>query len=364
LSASATERNCIVTVINNRNYHISGIGLRVVVDRQRIALLMALAFISLVFPLGCMQMPTAPPPNPPAYSPTLVGSYDTPGNAIGIFVSGSLAYVTDGAGGMHIIDVSNPTDPVKLSTYSGLSDYVVVYGNYAYLGSGNDLEIVNVSDPSNPTLLGSFYVPLGWVEGIVVSGDYAYVAFSDSGLKVINISDKSNPSLAGEFLYADSFLTESYNRPVRSVSVSGNYAYVGVDVRGFLTIDVSNPTSPVLITEINGYTSTYDRMWVLDSLLYGMSGGKIEVRNVADPRNPSWVGSYTLPDYAYGFSISDGYAFVADSDSGLIIIDLADLEAPVLGGIYQTSGRAYDVFASGNYVYVAEGATGLTIWEL
>ena len=43
--------------------------------------------------------------------PALVGSYDTSGYALGVTVSGTLAYVADGDSGLQIIDVSNPAAP-------------------------------------------------------------------------------------------------------------------------------------------------------------------------------------------------------------------------------------------------------------
>jgi Uncharacterized conserved protein len=47
----------------------------------------------------------------------LIGHYDTPGSAKGIFVSGNYAFVADGLYGVRIIDVSDPTNPVEISYY-------------------------------------------------------------------------------------------------------------------------------------------------------------------------------------------------------------------------------------------------------
>ncbi|MBM3335418.1 hypothetical protein FJY63_12220, partial [Candidatus Sumerlaeota bacterium] len=70
-------------------------------------------------------------------SPTLRGSYDTPGDAVGVYVSGNLAYVAEYRGGLLIVDVTNPT---------------------------------------SPQLRGSFRTPVGYASGVFVSGDLAYVA--------------------------------------------------------------------------------------------------------------------------------------------------------------------------------------------
>jgi hypothetical protein len=78
------------------------------------------------------------------------------------------------------------------------------------------LHIIDISDPSNPTLKGLYDTP-GDAYGVAVSGNYAYVADRYSGLQIIDISNPSNPTFKG-----------SYDTPegARGVALSGNYAYV------------------------------------------------------------------------------------------------------------------------------------------
>jgi hypothetical protein len=81
----------------------------------------------------------------------LVGSYNTPGEAIGVVVSGSLAYVADEGGGFRIIDVSNPAAPQQRGALqtAGVAQDVAVSGNYAYLAAaGAGLRIIDVSNPT------------------------------------------------------------------------------------------------------------------------------------------------------------------------------------------------------------------------
>ena len=44
--------------------------------------------------------------------PTLAGSYDTPGTANGVYVSGDHAFVADGASGLVVVDISDPMSPI------------------------------------------------------------------------------------------------------------------------------------------------------------------------------------------------------------------------------------------------------------
>jgi len=60
--------------------------------------------------------------------------------------------------GLHLLDISQPTEPVLLSRYTTdnyLSD-ITVQDNTAFLVGWNGLEIVDVADPSNPQQIGSY----------------------------------------------------------------------------------------------------------------------------------------------------------------------------------------------------------------
>jgi hypothetical protein len=50
-------------------------------------------------------------------NPVEIGSYDTPGEAFGVYVSGNFAYVADRDSGLRVIDISNPKNPVEIGFY-------------------------------------------------------------------------------------------------------------------------------------------------------------------------------------------------------------------------------------------------------
>jgi hypothetical protein len=65
---------------------------------------------------------------------------------------------------------------VELVGFTGGAIYdVFVKDNYAYCASVSGLLIFNVSNPSNPQLVGKLFLP-GVAQGVYVSGNYAYVA--------------------------------------------------------------------------------------------------------------------------------------------------------------------------------------------
>ncbi len=52
------------------------------------------------------------------FVPSLVGSHDTPAGAGDIAVSGDLAFVADGTSGLQVIDITDPTNPDPLGSFN------------------------------------------------------------------------------------------------------------------------------------------------------------------------------------------------------------------------------------------------------
>ena len=69
---------------------------------------------------------------------------------------------------------------------------------------------------------------------------------------------------------------------------------------------------------------------------------------------PGDRGQRGYPGYAYGVSIANGYAYVADDASGLQVIDISTPTAPVIVGSVDTPGMRMGVSVANGYAYVAD----------
>ncbi|WP_196803199.1 cadherin domain-containing protein, partial [Dolichospermum circinale] len=146
--------------------------------------------------------------------------------------------------GLQIIDISNPTNPTLKGNYntSDSANGVQVVGNYAYVADGGaGLQIIDISNPTNPTLKGNYDTPSDAID-VQVVGSYAYVADSYSGLQIIDISNPTTPTLKVNY---------GNGRPF-GVQVVGSYAYVADEYGGLKIINVSDlnqaPTNLTLST--------------------------------------------------------------------------------------------------------------------
>jgi hypothetical protein len=88
----------------------------------------------------------------------------------------------------------------------------------------------------------------------------------------------------------------------------------------------------------------------------------LKIIDISNPTSPTLKGNYDT-GYASGVQVVGNYAYVADWDSGLQIIDISNPTSPTLKGNYDTS-YAKGVQVVGNYAYVAYDGSGLQIIDI
>ena len=93
-------------------------------------------------------------------------------------------------------------------------------------------------------------------------------------------------------------------------------------------------------------------------------GSGVKVVDIADPEQPSEVGSCSTPGTALSIAVSNNYLYVADYTEGMRVIDITDPSSPVEVGFCNIPGKTYRVVVSGIYAYVAADQTGLWIIDI
>ena len=229
-----------------------------------------------------------------------VGSYETGSNAYGVAISGDYAYVVDVDEGLIILNIEDPTNPTLAGSYggSGFLD-ITLSGNYAYVATNEGLVILNITDPSNPEFVGDYDVS-GGAYGVAISGNYAYVASEYEGLVILDIEDPSNPEFVGNY----------YNDVgTHTVTISGNHAFVGEIEHGLVIVDIE------------------------------------------DPANPTYVGRYFIWQ-PLNLAISGDYAYVVDDDTNILfMINIQDPANLTLSNVYTSASGCNDLAILGDYVY-------------
>jgi hypothetical protein len=268
---------------------------------------------------------------------------------------------------------------------------ICISGNYAYIGGSSESQygykqIVNISDPANPSPIVSFdsaYI----AADMVVSGAYMYSSVYDySRLVVHDISDPYHPIFRSATSgYADRGLCKrdslvytvspghlsifSVANPLQSVhlgncqitgssandvDVVGRYAYV-MQSGTLAVVDVTNPESPMIVNyyEVDDGVSDGIRVAAYNNYLYLITySPKVEIVNISDPVHPMYANTYYLN---YGntdnLCVYDHFLLIAHND--LTVADISDPANPVTIAEYPGSDSLdiHDIDTDGEYIY-------------
>ena len=274
---------------------------------------------------------------------------------------------TNSENGFIIIDISNPTNPIKLGSFdTEASVYGITLSNdntQAYLANANGLVIVDISNPSNPTKIGS-YNTKGDATTVTISNDNkkVYVVDSIDGLLILDISDPTNP------IKISSYNTGGYTKAV-TLSNDGKKAYIIDSNNGLVIIDISNPSTPIKLSSYN--TGDYTKDVALsndETKVYLINGSILNIIDISDITNPIKLGSYhskgewSIQNITLSNDESKAYIAVP---KGLIVIDISNPTNPTQLGLYSMKYFTYDVKISSDNTkaYVSTGQ-GLVILDI
>ncbi|MEE9553520.1 MAG: hypothetical protein V3W18_04410, partial [candidate division Zixibacteria bacterium] len=229
---------------------------------------------------------------------------------------------------------------------------IEIRDNYAYCLYESGLQILDISNPENITLVGQLHIQNCDLADISVSGNYAYISVWSTDLTIVDISDVGNPLLVSN-------LNLGYH--TGNIFASGDFAYLaGRDGDNNIQIlDVSDPENPVVEGILDTPGIGWD-IWVSEGYAYVADGGSgLQIVDVSNPDNPVLLGNCQTGGSCGNIFVSGSFAYIFDSNLGFGIIDISDPWDPFIVGNYTDLSMPTKVFVSGNYAYVAEWGLGL-----
>ena len=123
--------------------------------------------------------------------PTVI---DLKGDALDVKVVNNIAYIAYGKKGVQIYDVKDANAPVKLGEYDcqGVACAVYKYCQYLFVAAQDKgLKILDVSNPAQPVCVSTYENGVIW--DVCVAGGGAYVACGKNGLAILNVFRIDSP---------------------------------------------------------------------------------------------------------------------------------------------------------------------------
>jgi len=275
-------------------------------------------------------------------------------------VRGSYLYSVNngGAGTFNVVDVSNPASPALVGSLAyGVNPRMVqVSGQYAYVSNsaGNALGIIDISNPSSPAVVSNYFFGGGNnVRKLAVQGKYAYVI--SHNFDILYIMDVSNPS-APVLLSSTGTLGDAMG-----VFPDGRYLYLINDSGSLQVFDVSDPTAPVIVGSM---ADADNPVTIYGSGRYIYIGdittGNVRIVDVKNPASPAQVASVNVGSFIQVLTVSGKYLYVTGDKFS--VLDITTPAAPVL--LYQGPLNSFGaMFAAGRYVYIYDGVSNLLVYD-
>lgn len=304
--------------------------------------------------------------------------------------------------GTAFIDITDPNNPVflgELPTHTVSSSWrdIKVYADHAFIvseASGHGMQVFdltnlrNVANPPATFSSDAHYGGFGSCHNIAINEEsgraYPIGAGTFSGgLNIIDISNPLNPTLIG------SFAEDGYSHDAQIVNYIGPDAQYANSEIAFCfnentvtIVDVTDATDPVQISATGYSTSAYthqgwlteDHKYLLvnDELDEGSVNTRTYIFDVQDLNNVSLIGTHlgSTPAIDHNLYTHEGLVYQSNYRAGLRILDLTNvaqgqLEEVAFFDVYPASNSAqfngtwsnYPYFGSGNVIvsHIEEG---------
>ncbi len=226
---------------------------------------------------------------------------------------------------LYFFDVSDPYNPQYVSNLRiGGGTQIIIQNNIIFSRLSHSMNLFNFA---NHGLVSTISFP-EYSRGFQIIDNYLYL-LTHSNLQIYDISDIYNPTLINTF-------TNIYGK---HMNISENKLYVKGDSFPFSIYDLTEPTQPIFIAQYDFWCGL-NSFSVIDNFLYVRSDD-LFIFDVSDSNNPIFLSKYEKPNicdinsmcFYEGFeylniSYPSNYYLPLPEYLGISIIDFSDFSNP------------------------------------
>lgn len=276
---------------------------------------------------------------------------------IAFIVIQNASQVIEDTSSLHLINVQQPENPVRLGIYDIAIHYripkLIVNDNIAYLlreksHSGNynwTVTLLNIDNLQVPAFLGETLLENKTIPSdFTLYNDYLYVS-TNSSLDIFDCSNPSSPVKAA-----------NYSLPTGYVHINNDFLYI---VSDFVKIyDLANPINPIFLGEVNSTKHTLAGSGLYkNNIISAFWWSGLQSYNCTEPSTPTIIGNYGFPadETEPGGQIHDmeiqGDRLFAGGRK-LFVFDISNPQKLQRIAVkYIGSRDTYGISVSGNYIF-------------
>ena len=211
------------------------------------------------------------------------------------------------------------------------------------------IEFYDISIPQTLNHLTSFNLPSGGGGGggskpncVKAHGNYAYVT-ARNGIAILNISNPSNPESLG-------YISGSSNMILENLDILNNTLAVAAHEDGVLLYDISNQSSPQLLTTLQA-----ENAWTVHLTNNNIYVGDESNLSIYNANDYSMITSIELPNSIKDIKSDSDYLYVAIGTDGVIAMDIS--------GMFPSIIDTYNTSALANRLDMVENKVAVCDWD-
>jgi choice-of-anchor B domain-containing protein len=289
-----------------------------------------------------------------------------------------------------------PSDNVSLHAWINLNTFGASRGNdcwgytspsgreYALMGVSNALQIVEITNPGTPVIVGSVsHTNTSWGD-IKTYGHYAYVVNDNGGggMDIVDLSDVDNGTITLVRRMTDGGLSTSHNVAIDTDSGYLYLAGANLNQGRLIAYDLTDPRNPAFAGQVNAIQGTYVHDVQIVTYTAGPNAGKqiafcanggtgLDIYDVTNKSNMFRLSRTTYANLSYAhqcwLSENRQYIYLNDELDGVnetVIVDVSNLSSPSVAGSYNSGVSATDhnLYVRNDFIYEAEYRAGLRVF--
>ncbi|MCE3296760.1 MAG: repeat-containing protein [Crocinitomicaceae bacterium] len=309
-----------------------------------------------------------------------------------IYIKDNYLFVVETNAGVHFIDNSNPSNPVKTGFLKipGCSN-IAIRGSVMYVSSLMDLVCIDLSNMAHPVEFRRLENVFPTQEAVCLK-NYPKIAVESSKGLVVDWKIKEIEEETDQIQYSgggngnggimvfegDVMLAASNGNPgsgssgisgsITKFALAGDYLYA-YDMGRLIPVDVSNPQFPVPAAEIWMQGNVETLFPHGDHLFMGTTTGML-IYGLSNPAVPHYISSVSHMRACDPVVVEDNYAYVTVRSSGfcggninqLQVIDISNIQSPELKKTFEMRGP-YGLGIDQGTLFICDGEAGLKIYD-
>jgi hypothetical protein len=291
-----------------------------------------------------------------------------------ICINGHYAYVAGGSCGLHIFDLSDPTNPewvdwlnIPDAVYDLKFDNGYLYATGTAKQDGHKFHIIKINPHNSLEVIQTIGLSI-FPTDLAVSSGYAYIT---------RYQNSSNPSKGGYVDIIDvsqpgsAYLINTVDTPGGAVAVDAdkNYVYITDYLNALHIIDVSSPGTAFILNTI-GIGGIPNDVAISDhlALITEKFNNNLIIVDINAPEKAVIIKEIDTADRPYDIYVDKGYAYITTEHSsdgvGLMIFDIDPPAATDLVNSLNIKVANPKVTVESGYAYLANGRYGLHVVDV